>query len=52
MFERKIDEIVMELPNVFSVTDCVLGAGYNDDDSNQNTVLRKCYKYSGKRTLN
>ena len=49
MFQRKINEIFKELPNVFRIADDIQVAGYDDDDDNDrdhdNTVqwvLIKC----------
>ena len=41
MFQRKIDEIFKDLPNVFSIADGILVAGYEADGKDHDkTVLR------------
>ena len=46
MFQRKIDEIFKDLPNVFSIADNILVAGYKTDckdhDETVQRVLQRC----------
>ena len=48
MFQRKIDGIFNDMPNVFSITDDNLVVGYEDDgrdhDETVQTVLQRCRK--------
>ena len=41
MFQRKIDEIFKDLPNVFDIADDILGVGYDvDGKDHDNTIQR------------
>ena len=46
MFQRKIDEIFKNIPNVFGIADDILVAGYDTDDKYHDKtvqrVLQKC----------
>ena len=46
MFQRKIDEIFKDLPNVFGIADDILIAGYDSDGKDHNKtawrVLQRC----------
>ena len=45
MFQRKIDEIFKDLPNVFDITDDILVVGYDRDGKDYDTlqrVLQRC----------
>ena len=48
MYQKKIDELFQGLPNVFSIADDILIAGFSDmirdHDAMLNKVLRKCRK--------
>ena len=48
MFQRKIDEIFNDMPNVFGITDDILVVGYEDDgrdhDEAVQKVLQRCRK--------
>ena len=45
MFQRKIDEIVKELPNVFSIVDDILVVGYEADGKDHDKHYKGCYRY-------
>ena len=46
MFQRKIDEIFNDMPNIFGITDDILVIGYEDDgrdhDNTVQNVLQRC----------
>ena len=46
MFQRKIDEIFKDMPNVFSIADDILVAGYEADGKDHDKtvwrVLQRC----------
>ena len=48
MFQRKIDEIFNDMPNVFGIADDILVVGYEDDgrdhDKTVHKVLQRCRK--------
>ena len=48
MFQRKIDEIFKDMPNVFGIADDILVAGYEadgrDHDKTVQRVLQRCRK--------
>ena len=39
-FQRKIDEIFKELPNVFGIADDILVVGYNKDNTGHDAILQ------------
>ena len=39
MFQRKIDEIFKDLPNVFGIADDILAVGYDDDGKDHDDTL-------------
>ena len=41
MFQRKIDKIFKDLPNVFSIADDILVVGYDRDDKDHNGTLQR-----------
>ena len=41
MFQRKIDEIVKELPNVFSIVDDMLVIGYDSNGATYDRTICK-----------
>ena len=52
MFQRKIDAIFKEMPNVFEIVDDILVAGYEDDgrdhDKTVQRVLQRCRQVNSK----
>ena len=48
IFQRKIDEIFNDMPNVFGIADDIVVVWYEDDDRDHNetvqNVLQKCRK--------
>ena len=46
MFQRKIDEIFRDMPNVFGIADYILAAGYEADGRDHDeTVQRVLHRY-------
>ena len=41
MFQRKIDEIFIDMPNVFGITDDILVAGYGADDRDHDETVQR-----------
>ena len=44
MFQRKIDEIFNDLPNVFGIADDILVVGYQADGKDHDKTLQKVLK--------
>ena len=49
MFQRKIDGIFKEIPNVFGIADDVLVVGYESHWAEHEKTLCRCYKYAERR---
>ena len=45
MFQRKIEEIFKELPNVFGIADDILVVGYDRNGKDHDDTLQRC-KYA------
>ena len=46
LFQRKIDEIFRNLPNVIVIADDILGVGYDAYGKDHDDTLQKFYKYT------
>ena len=44
MFQRKIDEILKDIPNVFGIVDDILVAGYEADDKDHDESVLQRYR--------
>ena len=40
MFQRKIDEIFKELPNLFGIANAILAVDFNDDGGDHDNTLQ------------
>ena len=48
MFQRKIDEIFKDLPNVFSIADDIWFVGYEADGKDHDEMLQEYLRYADK----
>ena len=51
MFQRKIDEIFNDIPNVFGITDDILAVGYEDDGRDHYETVQKALQRCRKANL-
>ena len=52
IFQRKIDEIVKDLPNVFGIVDDILVVGFDSDGKDHNdTAKRTTHMQKGKHKI-
>ena len=52
LFQRKIDEILKELPNIFGIAYDILIVGYDEDGTEQYITLHRYSNYVEKKTSN
>ena len=49
MFQRKIDDMFKEFPNLFGIPGDILVVGHDDDHdgTDHNNTMEKCYLHAG-----